>query len=320
MKTKLGVILLATDGSPSANNAARVAASLAREAGAALHVAHIWQLTQASVGLMADAASWQYTFDLDEQVARDILAGVVADLATVGVPVAKQHLRRGRPADEIPALADAIGADLIVVGSRGLGAVKRLLIGSTAEAVIHSVHRPVLVVRGAAADWPPRRIVVGDDASTPAANAVALAATIGGLCNAAGILVRVLPPLPEHLRVPAPLLSQAVQHAQRPEAPTPQEMRDAAIEQAEEALNAHAIGVAETFGARPSVRVLTGGAAEMLLATAEDGAGAALIVVGSRGLGLLGRLRLGSVSTTILHAATGSVLVVPPSDDKAQEG
>jgi nucleotide-binding universal stress UspA family protein len=205
MNTKLRVVMLATDGSPSATNAARVAASLAQEAGAALHVAHIWQLTQASVGRMADAASWQYTFDLDEQVARDTLAGVVADLATVGVPVAEQHLRRGRPADEIPALANAIGADLIVVGSRGLGPVKRLLIGSTAEAVVHSAHRPVLVVRGAVADWPPRRVVVGDDASASAANAVALAATIGGLCEAAGILVHALPPLPEHLRLPAPL-------------------------------------------------------------------------------------------------------------------
>ena len=320
MNTKLRVVMLATDGSPSATNAARVAASLAQEAGAALHVAHIWQLTQASVGLMADAASWQYTFDLDEQVARDTLAGVVADLATVGVPVAEQHLRRGRPADEIPALANAIGADLIVVGSRGLGPVKRLLIGSTAEAVVHSAHRPVLVVRGAVADWPPRRVVVGDDASASAANAVALAATIGGLCEAAGILVRALPPLPEHLRLPAPLISQAMQQAQRMETPTSQELRDATINQAEEELNTRAIAVTEAFGARPAVRVLTGGAAEMLLATAEDGDGAALIVVGSRGLGLVGRLRLGSVSTTILHAATGSVLVVPPSDDKTHEG
>lgn len=320
MKTQLRTILLATDGSPSANDAARVAASVAQQAGAALHVAHIWQFTQASLGLMAGAASWQYTFDLDEQVARDILAGTVADLATVGVPVANQHLHRGRPADEIARLADEIGADLVVVGSRGLGAIKRLLIGSTAEAVVHSAHRPVLVVRGAATDWPPRRIVVGDDGSTPAADAVALAATIGGLCGAAGIIVRALPPLPEHLRLPVPLLSQAVQRTQRTEAPTPQDLRDVAIDQAEDALNARSIAVTEVFGARPEVRVLTGGAAEVLLATAEDGDGAALIVVGSRGLGLLGRLRLGSVSTAILHAATGPVLVVPPIDDKARAG
>lgn len=320
MNTTLRVVLLATDGSPSANNAARVAASLAQEAGAALHVAHIWQLTQTSAGLMTHAANWQYTFDLDEQLARDTLAEAVADLATVGVPVAEQHLRRGRPADEIPALANAIGADLIVVGSRGLGTIKRLLIGSTAEAVVHSAQRPVLVVRGAAADWPPRRVVVGDDGSASAANAVALAATIGGLCKAAGILVRAIPPLPEHLRLPAPLISQALQRRGQAETPTPQELRDAAINQAAEELNARAIAVTEAFGARPAVRVLTGGAAEMLLAAAEDGDGAALIVVGSRRLGLLGRFRLGSVSTTILHAAKGSVLAVPPIDDKANKG
>lgn len=320
MTTQLRTILVATDGSPSANGAARVAARVAQEAGAALHVAHIWQLTQASVGLMADAASWQYTFDLDEQVAREILAGAVADLAALGVPVADQHLRRGRPADEIAALAAEIGADLIVVGSRGLGPIKRLLIGSTAEAVVHSAHRPALVVRGEATAWPPRRIVVGDDGSASAADAVALAATIGGLCGATGVLVRALPPLPEHLRLPAPLISQAVQRTQRTATPAPQELRDAAINQAEADLHAHALAVTEAFGAQPEVRVLTGGAAEMLLTAAEDDDGAALIVVGSRGLGLLGRLRLGSVSTTILHAATGSVLVVPPIDDKAHAG
>ena len=198
--------------------------------------------------------------------------------------------------------------------------MKRLLVGSTAEAVVHNAHRPVLVVRGPAMAWPPRRIVVGDDGSASAADAVALASTVGGLCDAAGILVRALPPLPEHPRLPVVMFNQAMQRTERAETPTSQELRDAAINQAEEELNARAIAVTEAFGARPEVRVLTGGAAEMLLATAEDGDGAALIVVGSRGLGLLGRLRLGSVSTTILHAAAGSVLVVPPIDDKSQVG
>ena len=144
--------------------------------------------------------------------------------------------------------------------------------------------------------------------------------TIGGLYKVAGVLVHALAPLPEHLRLPCALFTPALQRTRRSQKPTPQELLDASISQAEEVLNNRTLAVSDAFGARPAVRVLTGGTAEMLLATAEEGDGAALIIVGSRGLGLLGRLRLGSVSTTILHAAKGSVLVVPPSDDAAQEG
>lgn len=320
MTAQLRTILVATDGSPSASSAARIAASLAHEAGAAFHVAHVWQITQASVGLMADAASWQYTFELDEQVARETLAGAVHALEEEGVTVAGQHLRRGRPVDAIMAIAAEIEADLIVVGSRGLGTIRRLLIGSTAEAIIHGAQHPILVIRGDATAWPPRRVVVGDDGSASAVDAIDLAATIGGLCKATGILVRAIPPLPDHLRLPAPLISQALQRTQRAETPTPQELHDAARAQAEEELNARAVAMTAAFGAQPEVRVLTGDAAEMLLTAAEDGDGAALIVVGSRGLGLLGRIRLGSVSTTVLNAATESVLIVPPSADKAHAG
>jgi nucleotide-binding universal stress UspA family protein len=66
-----------------------------------------------------------------------------------GVP-ASTELLTGNPADEIVAYADSIDADVIVVGSRGLGAITSALLGSVSHGVLREARRPVLVVPGAA--------------------------------------------------------------------------------------------------------------------------------------------------------------------------
>jgi nucleotide-binding universal stress UspA family protein len=53
----------------------------------------------------------------------------------------------GDPANEIVAYADSVDADLIVVGSRGRGAVTSALLGSVSRAILHETRRPVLVAR-----------------------------------------------------------------------------------------------------------------------------------------------------------------------------
>ena len=66
--------------------------------------------------------------------------------STLGIPVDQQHLIFGRPESEIDTLANEIGSDLIVVGSHGRHGIA-LLLGSTANGVLHGAPCDVLAVR-----------------------------------------------------------------------------------------------------------------------------------------------------------------------------
>jgi nucleotide-binding universal stress UspA family protein len=64
-----------------------------------------------------------------------------------GGEIAEVHARLGRPDAQIVGLADELGAGLIVLGSRGLGLLRRALMGSVSDSVVRHAHCPVLVVR-----------------------------------------------------------------------------------------------------------------------------------------------------------------------------
>jgi len=64
-----------------------------------------------------------------------------------GVPIDTQ-LREGAPAEEILRVADDVGADLVVIGTHGRRGLARALLGSVAEHVIRTSHRPVVTIRG----------------------------------------------------------------------------------------------------------------------------------------------------------------------------
>ena len=68
-------------------------------------------------------------------------------LNAAGIDDATTVVREGRPADEIVAAADADEIDQVVMGSRGLSGVKRLLLGSVAETVVRRAEVPVNIVR-----------------------------------------------------------------------------------------------------------------------------------------------------------------------------
>jgi nucleotide-binding universal stress UspA family protein len=71
----------------------------------------------------------------------------VDHLEGAGATEAQVHLRMGRADEEIVELAQSINAGLIVMGSRGLGRLRRALVGSVSESVVRHAHCPVTIVR-----------------------------------------------------------------------------------------------------------------------------------------------------------------------------
>ena len=303
MAGPFSTILVPTDGSDDALLAAQVAIDLARRTGAALHLAHVWHFaTYAGDPYFSSTALPDDYLTMYEETGRAILEHEAERIATNGGTVARTHLLQGHTADGIVDLARTIGADLIVVGSRGLGALRRLVLGSVSDGIAHHAPCPVLMVRGGATVWPPQRVVVGDDGSDTADRATQLAAYVAALYGATGVLVRAYAPVPA-----------LDQHTAR--------RSDTLAEEAETALGERATALATAFGGQPETRLALDDPAALLVATAEERAVPTLIVVGSRGLGAFQRFRLGSTSTKVLHAAHCPVLVVPGErGDNNEEG
>jgi nucleotide-binding universal stress UspA family protein len=134
-------VLLATDGSPDAALAAHSAIELCERTGSELHIVHVGEYVptflayteEEPVELRRNAERL-----LDEQVER---------IRAAGGTVAGAHLRLGRPAEQIIGLSEELGVGIIVVGSRGQSALRRVVLGSVSEDVVRYAHCPVFVVR-----------------------------------------------------------------------------------------------------------------------------------------------------------------------------
>ena len=141
-------ILLAADGSEEATLAARTATDIAEKTGSELHVVLVG-LSVSYVGMgpveIADIPAPSQE-ELTEEAQR-LLDAQSKQIEAAGGIVTQAHLRVGRPDEEIVALAEELGAGLIVIGSRGLGGIRRALMGSVSDSVVRHAHCPVLVVR-----------------------------------------------------------------------------------------------------------------------------------------------------------------------------
>jgi nucleotide-binding universal stress UspA family protein len=137
-------ILLATDGSEEATLALQTAADLSEKTGSELHVVHIGEVP---LVYHPERHGYRIQYERDEKEARELLESQVAGIKAAAATVAQEHLRMGKADEHIVVLAEELGADLIVMGSRGLGGVKRALMGSVSDSVVRHAHCPVLVVR-----------------------------------------------------------------------------------------------------------------------------------------------------------------------------
>jgi nucleotide-binding universal stress UspA family protein len=140
-------ILLATDGSEEAELAALRAVDLADATDSELHVVHVGVVPTFLKSYPGTLGYERRLYEEIEEVSRQLLRKQSWRVKAAGGTVAGTHLRMGAVAMEIVALAEEIGADLIVMGSRGLGGVRRALMGSVSDSVVRHAHCPVLVVR-----------------------------------------------------------------------------------------------------------------------------------------------------------------------------
>jgi nucleotide-binding universal stress UspA family protein len=289
-------ILFAGDGSEGADLAARAAADIARMTGAELHVLTV------GPGYpyyeLPDSPLWfKEIVDAQRRDSRELLDDQVARIEAAGATVADTHLREGDRKDSvIVEVAEKAGADLMVVGSRGLGRLKRVLLGSVSSSVTKHANCPVLVVRGgwgADETFLPGKILLALDGSQEADTA---AMKTVELANRTGSELHLI-----HVGRVAPVYHPE----QRGYGARYDELRAGA----QGVLDEQAEKVRAMGGKIAGSHLGMGRPDEEIVDRAED-LGARLIAVGSRGLEGTRRALLGSVSGSVVRHAHCSVLVV----------
>jgi nucleotide-binding universal stress UspA family protein len=138
-------IVVGTDGSETATNALRAAATLAAQSSAELHIVSGYH---AKSGLKVTGAGsgvepWMVrSTDAVEGILND-----AADLARREHIEVTTHHEEGDPAKALIAIAEKIDADLVVVGNRGMKGLKRLVLGSVPNDVAHGAPCAVLILK-----------------------------------------------------------------------------------------------------------------------------------------------------------------------------
>ena len=136
-------IVCATDFTPRGQAAAQVAVDLARRAGGWVELVHV--MKPGTVDILALAAD---AIVLESEVRADVEARLGSEcdrLSTASVPVTF-HVCEGDVETSVLGRAREVSADLVVAGTHGRSALRRLLLGSVGEGLARGCDRPVLVV------------------------------------------------------------------------------------------------------------------------------------------------------------------------------
>ena len=139
-------ILLAIDGSEHSLRVIDKVVKLAAEMRAAsLHVLNV-QDEPIVYGEVAIYVSPERAREFAQQAGQNVLTQATARLSQSGIPVTSE-VAIGEPAPTIARLAAERGYDLVVMGTRGMGTVASLVLGSVATKVVHLSDVPVLLIR-----------------------------------------------------------------------------------------------------------------------------------------------------------------------------
>jgi nucleotide-binding universal stress UspA family protein len=274
-------ILLATDGSEESEAALCVAINLAHAAAARVLIAHVWNLQ-----LHHRHGSWDVEVRSE---ARRLVDSAVGKLQAAGVIAESKILRadNDRVAATIAVAAREFGADLVVVGSRGLSTWASMFKHSISHQLLCALDSPLLIVRdGPAGNHKSQRVLVavagGDDIAPSVRAAVAAAAAPGS---------EVL----------------AVHDAQT--IIGPQGFAFVESEEEIETTMAKVIAMIKEAGVPVEGVVAHGRPVAETIAEIAESWGADMIVVGSSRMGDIGSLVLGSVSQHLLRTTGRPVLI-----------
>ena len=141
-------IVVGTDGSDTASEAVRQAIEVAKPLGASLEIVSAFEpvprdrLREEASEIPGDIA---YAVGPREDV-NQVLESAAGPARELGIEVTT-HAREGDPADAILDVAEERGADLIVVGNKGMTGAKRFLLGSVPNKVSHHAPCSVLIIR-----------------------------------------------------------------------------------------------------------------------------------------------------------------------------
>jgi nucleotide-binding universal stress UspA family protein len=294
-------IVVGVDGSPGAQHALHWASGEALVRGAPLEVVHAWEPPYSISGVGSILSPRELAPYRNH--ARTVLDQAIREEhgAVETSPTIIPQLRQGYPPAKL--LEATHGAQLLVVGSRGVGALKGALLGSVSRhCTMHSTV-PVAVVRESAGWSHTDEVVVGIDGSDEAAAALRWAM---GEAVARGSKLVVI-------------------HAWQIDAKTaPADYRYAALNkrtftERSDALVRHEVERAiATVGATPVVVDPVTSSQPPVQALADRAGSTGLLVVGSRGRGGFAGLLLGSVIQHCLHQARGVVVVVPHPQEKVE--
>jgi nucleotide-binding universal stress UspA family protein len=161
-------ILIATDGSETANEAADFGIETLKFSGAKVYAVYVIETT--SYGSASEDEKWSKKTEQFQEIGRGATSYVEEKAKAAGLE-AESILLKGNPAEEILDFAEGQDVDMIVMGSLGKTGIKRVVLGSVSEKVVRHAKVPVLVVRERKEEKTHKKILIATDGSDAAQNA-----------------------------------------------------------------------------------------------------------------------------------------------------